>query len=206
MSLREKQKAIRAREIMNAAAFLFEKQGYTNTKIEDIAEQAFVAPGTVYNYFGSKDGLMQQIVRTHISERHAERKRFLDKPPLGLNEAIEAYTDLLLDRAFVLIGREIWRQVLASGISAGRDRSDYLGEVTGALVEQFEQLLSTFKDRGIFAPDAPIHDLAEAAMGIADFHFYRFVCHDDGSLDETKNKIRKQLQLLLSGSLAQSDD
>lgn len=198
-SLREKQKARRSREIINAAAVLFGKHGYAQTTIEDIAEHAFVAPGTVYNYFGSKDGVLQGIVELHIAERRAERKRFFEALPEDLDEAIEAYINLLIDRAFVLVNREIWRQILASSITSGRSRSDLHEDVTGALVNQFEILFSAFEARGDLAPGVQLRDLSEAAMGVADFHFYRYVCHDGIGLEETKARIIRQIHLLLNG-------
>lgn len=199
MSLRERQKARRSREIINAAAVLFGKHGYSNTTIEDIAEHAFVAPGTVYNYFGSKDGVLQGIVELHIAERRAERKRFFEAPPAAFDDALEGYISLLIDRAFVLVNREIWRQVLASSITSGANRTDLHEDVTGTLVDQFERLFSIFKDRGDLVPEVDLRDLSEAAMGIADFHFYRYVCHDTISLDDTKARIITQIHLLLNG-------
>jgi hypothetical protein len=38
-------------------------------------------------------------------------------------------------------------------------------------------------------------------MAIADFHFYRLVCHDELKVDTTKARIRAQLKLLLRGAL-----
>ena len=47
--LRERQKATRRRDILEAAGTLFQRTGYAETSIEAIAERAEVAPGTVYN-------------------------------------------------------------------------------------------------------------------------------------------------------------
>lgn len=199
MSLREKQKVRRSREIITAAAVLFGKHGYANTTIDDIAEHAFVAPGTVYNYFGTKDGILQKIVEMHISERQSERARFLESPPEDFEEAISAFVALLIDRAFVLINREIWRQILASSISRSSNPNDLQDDVTHALVKQFELLFRTFQARGVLRTNLALRDLSEAAMGIADFHFYRYVRQDNIKIDEAKAKIIRQLQILLDG-------
>ncbi|MET4806192.1 TetR/AcrR family transcriptional regulator [Limibacillus sp. MBR-115] len=199
MTLREKQKARRYREIINAAAMLFGKHGYSNTTIEDIAEQAFVAPGTVYNYFGTKDGILQGIVEMHITERRAERRSFLKAPPADFDEAIVVFVSLLIDRAFVLVNREIWRQILASSISRGGSPEDFHDDVTGALVNQFERMFKTFQKRGCLRADVDLKHLSEAAMGIADFHFYRYVCQDNGSITDAKLRIVRQIQMLVEG-------
>lgn len=201
MSLRERQKATRTRDIVAAAATLFGKRGYANTTVEDVAAAAGVAPGTIYNYFKSKDGLLQAILEAHIQERKAEREDFFEAMPGDLDVAVETFVGLMLDRAFVLVNREIWRQILASGITGGRDRNDLLAEITGTLVLQFERLFRTFQKQGKLAPGIRVRDLAEAAMGIADFHFYRLARHDELAVGTVKARIRAQLKLLLRGAL-----
>lgn len=198
LSLRERQKAKRAREILESAAALIAERGYLNTTVEDIAMYAFVAPGTVYNYFGSKDGILREIMRVHIAERHIEREKFLQNPPDELNSALDRFVDLLLDQAFVLVNPEIWRQVLASSIAANGD-ADLFEEITETIVSQFERLFLKFKERGIIPEETSLRDLSEAAMAIADFYFYRIVRRDNFDAALAKQKIRMQLRTLLKG-------
>ena len=202
MVLRDKQRARRAREIVDAAADLFRKKGYTSTTIEDVAELAMVAPATVYNYFGSKDGLLQEIVREHIATRQRERDRFLADLPDSPDEAIKEFLGLFLDSAFDLIDRRLWRQVLASGITRGDRNSSLLAVVTDTLVIQFERLFEIFQSRGLIDSNVSCRDLAEAAMGIADFHFYRYVCDNEFDLTDCKHRIETQINLLLNGVFA----
>ena len=202
MVLRDKQRARRARDIVDAAADLFRKKGYPSTTIEDVAGQAMVAPATVYNYFGSKDGLLQEIVREHIAVRQLERDRFLEALPDNPDEAIQQFLGLFLDSAFDLIDRHLWRQVLASGVTRGDRKSSLLAVVTDALVDQFERLFENFQFRELIAGNVSCRDLAEAAMGIADFHFYRYVCDDEFDLADCKHRIETQLNLLLNGVIA----
>lgn len=49
------------RRIHDAAVALFRKQGYDTTTIEQIAERADVAKGTVFNYFPSKESLLHAL-------------------------------------------------------------------------------------------------------------------------------------------------
>ena len=52
--LRERQKAMRRKAIGEAVVALFERQGFDNTTIEQIAREAGVSAPTVFKYFGSK--------------------------------------------------------------------------------------------------------------------------------------------------------
>lgn len=53
--------AQRRRDILRAAAALFETQGYDATRVADIARKAGVAKGLVFWYFESKEGLLHQL-------------------------------------------------------------------------------------------------------------------------------------------------
>jgi AcrR family transcriptional regulator len=56
--------AQRRRDILRAAAALFETEGYDATRVADIARKAGVAKGLVFWYFESKEGLLNQLAAT----------------------------------------------------------------------------------------------------------------------------------------------
>src|ERR1700722_9080587 len=60
---RELQKHARERRILSAARRLFDRKGYAKTSMEDVADRAGLAVGTLYNYFHSKDHLLLGIMR-----------------------------------------------------------------------------------------------------------------------------------------------
>ena len=51
-------------KILDAALHLFAQKGYHKTSISDIAVNADVAKGLVYNYFKSKEDLLLEIIST----------------------------------------------------------------------------------------------------------------------------------------------
>jgi len=60
--LREEDKTLREQRIVTAAEHLFLKNGYVDTRIEDIAAEAEVSVGTIYNYFQNKTDMLLRIV------------------------------------------------------------------------------------------------------------------------------------------------
>src|SRR3990170_8808023 len=64
-SRRERRIAARKSTILYAAGRLFAERGYHRTTTKDIAIEADVSEGTIYNYFTSKEdllmGLMEQL-------------------------------------------------------------------------------------------------------------------------------------------------
>lgn len=58
---KRKQQAIRTRKrILNCALELFEKKGYDNVTIQEIAEAAHTSVGSIYRYFKSKEEMAAQ--------------------------------------------------------------------------------------------------------------------------------------------------
>lgn len=59
-------KEIKRQSILKAAKELFRIYGFRKASISDIAHQANVSQVTIYNHFGSKDGLAREVVKTII--------------------------------------------------------------------------------------------------------------------------------------------
>lgn len=55
--------------LVKAARALFEKQGYLDTNVGDIAARAKVAHGTVYAYFSSKEEIFSEVVDLLMADR-----------------------------------------------------------------------------------------------------------------------------------------
>lgn len=64
--LREQKKSERRERIFSAAVDLFNKKGFSNTSMQDIAEKASLAVGTLYNYFPSKNDLLLDIMQEEM--------------------------------------------------------------------------------------------------------------------------------------------
>ena len=52
----------RKQQIVQAAAVTFSRLGFTNTRMEDIAEEAKLSKGTLYLYFPSKEVLLEDLL------------------------------------------------------------------------------------------------------------------------------------------------
>jgi AcrR family transcriptional regulator len=59
----ERKKEQSKKVIIEAAAELFKLHGFKKVAVSDIARAAGVSPVTIYNHFGSKDGLVREVVK-----------------------------------------------------------------------------------------------------------------------------------------------
>lgn len=63
---RELQKEARRVAIIEAALEAFTSQGFTATKLDEVAERAGIGKGTIYLYFNSKENLFEEVVRHNM--------------------------------------------------------------------------------------------------------------------------------------------
>lgn len=59
------QKDDKRKQILKAAVKVFAEKGYHGARISDVAEEAGVAYGLVYHYYGNKDGLLASVFDTN---------------------------------------------------------------------------------------------------------------------------------------------
>src|SRR5690606_16589078 len=64
---RAAQAAARREAILNAALAEFSANGFSATRLDDVAKRAGVAKGTIYLHFADKEALFQEIVRSMLS-------------------------------------------------------------------------------------------------------------------------------------------
>ena len=114
--LRDRKKARRREDMIAAAIELFEKKGVDATTVSDIAEACEVSVPTVFNYFGSKDGILVAII-----EEGTQRKRESGslKPRLEGVPLASIVLDLFLEisqETLDIASRRVWRYAEASVI------------------------------------------------------------------------------------------
>lgn len=109
MSKRALQKEARRQEIIEAGLLEFTAQGFTSTRLEDVAERAGIGKGTIYLYFDSKESLFEAVVRKNL---FTER----DKAVNLAEEFTGSATELLrvhLNNMYQFMGTENIPQLLA---------------------------------------------------------------------------------------------
>lgn len=86
--------------IVEAAARVFDEAGYLSTTTNEVAAEAGVSIGSLYQYFPNKDALLIEIARRHISASLAAFDELMNglgpKAPVG--RLIGHVIDLLVDQ------------------------------------------------------------------------------------------------------------
>ena len=77
----ERKKAETKKKIIDVAMDLFKKQGFDQTTVEQIANEADVAKGTIFNHFPVKEAIISEYVQREIRRQRPEALRFLQELP-----------------------------------------------------------------------------------------------------------------------------
>lgn len=78
-ALRQRRKAERPQELLDAALAHFVDKGFTATRMDDVARAAGVSKGTLYLYYASKDELFKAVVRHSLVEVLVEGGELVDR-------------------------------------------------------------------------------------------------------------------------------
>lgn len=94
----ERRTELKKEKIRTAAVELFCRYGTDKTTINEIAKKAGVAPASIYNYFGSKEGLMKDTIKNVLENSWKAKKELWESDlpfPELLKNAISMKDDLI---------------------------------------------------------------------------------------------------------------
>lgn len=145
-SLQEQWKEARREQILDAAGRVFAEQGYHSAKMKDVATEAGVSNGTVYNYFKSKEEVLQALLhRLNQTEQRADA--FEEGLELnGFRDFYQAYSQHRLD--FLEEHQDLFRALLPELLRQTSLQEVYQEEVLAPSFTMAEQFLSSMMEMG----------------------------------------------------------
>lgn len=177
------------RKIFEAAVGLIAERGFTATTVDEIAERAGVAKGTVFYNFESKTALYEELLRYGVGLLARESRAAVEGLPP--KEAIAALVGAQLSyiqryRAFAqLLLAEMWRtnrewqqtillvreeaigvivQVLEAGVKSGDFPSDLDPRISASAL--FGAGLVVALDWLLFSPERPVHEVQAGLLAV----------------------------------------
>ncbi|MGW7005599.1 TetR/AcrR family transcriptional regulator [Streptomyces sp. NPDC054933] len=99
--------------LLDAAARVFARKGFTGASVEEIAEAAGFSTGALYSNFDSKEALFLELLSHRQTDRITEAAQALDSHEVGTGEAAAELGRLLIDVAdkdidFAPLQAEFW--------------------------------------------------------------------------------------------------
>jgi AcrR family transcriptional regulator len=200
--LRAKQKADKTSRIVEAATMLFRKSGYDTVKMEDIAAEAEVSVGTIYNYYANKGDLLVAIVAMEVEEVIASGEKVLAKPPASAQKAVTALMSVYIEHSLVWLDKSMWRQAMAIAIQQPLSPfGKSYAEQDDGLRNQTGRLVSVLQQHGMIKRDMDGKTLGEILFNNVDRMFMEFIKDDRADVKDLLKDIARHNKVLL-GSYA----
>jgi AcrR family transcriptional regulator len=197
--LRKKQREKREQAIIEVTKKLVGEKGYRETSIEEIAAAAEVGPATVYNYFGSKAGLLLSALGREADLLLAAGDTVLRDPPEAAEDAVFALVETYFGVLVRHFSKRLMRELMVVFMLEQTNVREQLMGLDYLVVGQIVKLLAICKSRGQLRADVAAD---EAAMTIYSLVVAASIAHmvEDGmTLKNFLVLVRRQLGLLFQG-------
>lgn len=197
--LRERQKADRERRILDAAETQFRTYGYEETKIDNIAREAGVSPGTVYNYFENKSDLLLTLVTTHDEFVEGEVDELIHNPPENLVDGVSGVFFAMTRHSLDHLGRENWRNLFGLSIA---QRDSVLGERFTAFNDRLRRrivrMLESLQKSGVLAEGCDTEKLGGILFRVETMHYMDLASSEVATYNDYKAAVLEDLQFILT--------
>ncbi len=139
--------------ILAAALDEFSARGFAATRLEDVAQRAGVAKGTIYLYFRDKESLFQELVRAMLTPLAGA---IAAAPMAGLpaRAVAEMIADVFVNEIYGTRRKDVLRLIIAEGPRFPKLAEFYYREVIARVLPALRVALAHAVERGELAHDA----------------------------------------------------
>lgn len=192
--LRSKQKAARDKRILDTAVRKFRAEGYRTVRIEDLAEEAEVAVGTVYNYYETKGDILIAVVALEVTEVLASGEAIIANPRDGVAPPLLALIFEYFDHSLNYLTKEMWRSAMALSIEApGTPNGQRYTALDQELAAQVSALIEALQTRGDIRLDLKPKALGQVLFNVLNQEFVEFVKDDAMTLEALRGRVADQI-------------
>lgn len=175
--------------IREAATRVISRKGYFQTRPKDVAEEADISVGTIYNYFESKEEILVDI----FSKEFSDRKEFyqeLSETNLPLIEQIKK----ILKRHFSRLSnhKELMRVIIQERFKPGSKLGRKLNRSYSEVIYYIEQLIEEALEKEQIRPCNP-KIIAAALFGSVESTIASGVMMDEKDEEEIFNLAPEEL-------------
>jgi AcrR family transcriptional regulator len=187
-------RAERERQMIAVAEEIFAERGYQASSMDEIAERVGVSKPMIYEYFGSKEGLLVACIRAARAELLATTLASVEgitSAEVALRRGLEAFF------AFIDSHRRSWELLRQEASVAGQAAMD---EIEGIRQQQTEVNAALFAS---YLPDLPARELeayGEVVVGACERLATWYVRREDVTAADAAAIIMRMVWYGLSAS------
>lgn len=187
-------------EIISAAMKVFAQNGVAKSKMIDIAREAKIGKGTIYEYFRSKDEIFLEAFRLMMTNAEAKILPLLHSnidPFIKLKNFFDIFIDIYLDEhlEFAGIMMEFWAEGIRQSNQDLLEKID-LNEIYKEYRAMIQEILNDGVQRGHFRK-IDTFGVASSIVGVMDGLFLQWIM--DRSVFDLKTTMYQVIDVLLNG-------
>ncbi|CAN5884764.1 TetR/AcrR family transcriptional regulator [soil metagenome] len=192
----ERKRNLKRQAIFDAAARRFAEHGYHATRMQDIAEDMGLQKPALYHYFGSKEAILVELIRSRVGvalEDVSVISRGAGPPAAKVEEAVRTHLRVFHEHAdlYTIFNSEKLRTISAEAASIvdelGRRYEIEWGAMIGAGVRG-----------GEFAPGLDIGITVKAILGMLNTTLTWFDPNGRLSLDQLSDRFASLVEATLT--------
>jgi AcrR family transcriptional regulator len=143
----------RRQAILEAALAVFAEEGFAAAKLDDVADRAGVAKGTIYLHFKDKQDLFEQMVREAVSPVIARLEALAQLPDMPVNMVLQGMFNLFRTEVLGTRRKDLLRLVLTEGPRFPAIARFYHREVVSRGLKLMGGLLDRARAKGELSAD-----------------------------------------------------
>ena len=138
----------RRQAILEAALDVFAAEGFAAAKLDDVADKAGVAKGTIYLHFKDKQDLFEQMVREAVFPVIARLEELAKLPDLPAELALRAMFEVFRTQVLATRRKDLLRLILTEGPRFPAIAAFYHREVVARGLALMGELLNRARANG----------------------------------------------------------
>jgi AcrR family transcriptional regulator len=145
----------RRQAILEAALTVFTSEGFAAAKLDDVAEKAGVAKGTIYLHFKDKQDLFEQMVREAVSPVIARLEALAQIPEVPAEMVLRTMFEVFRTEVLGTSRKDLLRLVLTEGPRFPAIAEFYHREVVSRGLKLMGGILKRARAKGELSADGP---------------------------------------------------
>lgn len=199
-TLRERKKRQTNEKIIAAAKHLFTANGFDKTTIDDIAADAEVGVGTLYNYYANKYELLLAVVEEIVSDSMEQADTIIATP---YEDPIEQLVDfvMLIAHQWFAIDHKLMADIFIATFQNYEKFANGIMQQDVRDIEMMTRLLEAQKEQGLIRQDVDCYLAAASMHGMIAMDFMVIMFLPPGTItpELMREQIRNQMKLLYYG-------
>ena len=168
--------------ILTTALKIFAEEGYHASSVNKIADKANISKGLIYNYFKSKEDLLNNII-SNIMDRYMEKYPPIDSIPNNI------HIEYFIDQSFEFVLEDKARAKLLFSLSSQSTVIEIMTTITMQKAEPFmKNVMKFFEIKKYDDPEGMMHYFFSTLEGIQ----LHVTLNPQFPIDNVKKILKKQ--------------